>query len=115
MLARERREAAIQHRVAGVHVQRRRDILGEAEIVADFGKLVRLDAALAKGVQERLLHLEHAFGGKDDGVLRRPVDVVVDLRKFASELPMVVCLEIDEAGVVFAGCDSVELREADVG
>ena len=101
LLARERPEAALhQLRVHGL-------LRRQAELRADLGDLVRLDAAPRERVHERLLDRDHLGVGKRHLVPAGAGDVVVDL------VDRVRVLEADLAGVVPAGGDVLELLEAD--
>ena len=111
--ARQRGEPGLYYpealRGVGRDVQLRR----QAEPVADLVYRLFADATLLERIQKRLLDLQNALGRKLDVVERFSPDVVVYLDELGRAV--VFRREIDLAGVVVAGCDSVELREAYVG
>lgn len=83
-----------------------------AELLADFGELVGLDAAARERVEERLLDADHLLGRERDVVEVRLRDVVVDLVE--DGVALFVGPDDDVAGVVVAGRDGVEMREREV-
>ena len=109
---RERREARLEKIVALGLCGKFPHLRRETELLSDGIQRLGFHAALLESVQERLLHLEDALGRKPLVVLGSLPDVVVDL----DELGCAVLAgpEVDLPGVVAAGRDTVELREADV-
>ncbi len=90
--------------VCDIHLRRKTEPLANLIHVL-FGHFRRLER-----VQERLLHLENALRREHDVVLARLPDMVVDLDELC--LAAGVRLEVNLSGVVAAGRDAVELREA---
>ena len=114
VLARQGPDAGRHHFLHLVFVGGKLHLGGDAELCAHLVDARLVNAAAPQGLDERLLHLEDALGRKHHVVLARLVDVVVHLPQRVLHVAVVVRLEVHEAGVVVAGRDLVELREADV-